>query len=166
MMARAQHDRHASLLGVCLSAISGCSGPCQTVSGNIRRCFLLFSLSNTYESPQLALLVCIKKILKLQYAGTFAILLVSSPPRLNLAFFAAIPLGPALGALLVFFTSLGLLEAVGTETLSECFPCLQLLPRVFVSRVTRFPQPEERSWHRIGSILGIASVPMFGQLQK
>ena len=62
-----------------------------------------------HEEVLLACLFRVEVILKLQYRGAFAILLVACFPRLDLAFLAAIPLGLALGALLEFLASLRLL---------------------------------------------------------
>ena len=50
---------------------------------------------SAFEFTQFALLICIDIILELQHSGALAVLIVPSPPRLDLTFFAAVPLGPA-----------------------------------------------------------------------
>ena len=121
---------------------------------------------STCEFSRFALLLCIDVILELQYAGALAVLIVSSPPRLDLTFFAAVPLTPALGTLLVFLAGLSFLTTVCARTLPITRPNFQLLPRGIESHVTRYPQPEERSWHRKGSNRGIATLQMVGHVQK
>ena len=78
----------------------------------------------------------IKIIFELQYSGAFAVFLVARLPCLDLALFAAIPLGLALGTLLEFLASLGFLPAVATVTLFITFHLLQTLQCFTESKVT------------------------------
>ena len=70
-------------------------------------------------------------ILELWYCGELAVVfLVPGLPCLNLTLFAAIPLGPALGTLLVSLVGLCFLRAVGAELLPGNFPLLHLVHRL------------------------------------